>query len=413
MRRTSTRYARPHRPVPVRLFNSALGLAGRLGARVSLDPASLMNAAEDATGLLDFGEPSFREPLERLVSSIESEAKLHALGRLITRTRFVSALSTRARIEEQYRRHPEIEDESVSRPIVIAGLQRTGTTLLHRLLASDRRIRSLASWEALAPAPLGLGSIDGSADPRRARADQSEKALSYLAPDFFAVHPVEADAPEEDVLLLDLSFRSTVPEATLHVPTFARWLESADQTPAYKTLVRAMKLLSHQRRAGRWVLKTPHHLEWLDVLLSVLPDALIVWTHREPRETVPSFCSMVAHGRGVFSDAVDPREVGRHWSRKIARMVERGMVSRDAAGERYFVDVRYEDLVADPLGQMKRIYAKAEMPYERETEDGMKDLLKKQRQNRHGVHVYRAEDFGLTSEGLDRDLAAYRARFLK
>jgi hypothetical protein len=413
VRETSTRYARPHRPMPVRLFNGALGLAGRLGGRVALDPASLMNAAEEATGLLDFGEPSFREPLERLVDSIEKEASLHALGRLITRTRLVSALSTRARIEEQYRRHPEIEEESVSRPIVIAGLQRTGTTLLHRLLASDRRIRSLASWEALSPAPLSGGAIGGSSDPRRARAEQSEKALSYLAPDFFAIHPVEANAPEEDVLLLDLSFRSTVPEATLRVPTFSRWLESADQAPAYETLVRAMKLLSHQRRGSRWVLKTPHHLEWLDVLLSVLPDALIVWTHREPRETVPSFCSMVAHGRGVFSDAVDPREVGQHWSRKITRMVERGMAAREAAGERYFIDVRYEDLVRDPLGETRRIYAKAELPFERETEDAMKDTLKKQRQHRHGVHVYRAEDFGLTNAGLDRDLATYRERFLK
>ncbi len=402
--------------MPVRLFNGALtlagklGLAGRLGGRVPLDPASLMNAAEEATGLLDFGEPSFREPLERLVASVEKEANLHALGRLILRTRLVSALSTRARIEEQYRRHPEIEDESVSRPIVIAGLPRTGTTLLHRLLASDRRIRSLASWEALSPAPL---AGEATTAPRRARAEQSEKALSYLAPDFFAIHPVEADQPEEDVLLLDLSFRSTVPEATLRVPSFSEWMESADQRPAYRTLVRSLKLLSHQRRAQRWVLKTPHHLEFLDALLEALPDALIVWTHREPRETVPSFCSMVAHGRGVFSDVVDPREVGAHWSRKITRMVDRGMAAREAAGERYFVDVRYEDLVRDPIGETRRIYERCDLPTDRETEDAMRDTLAKQRQHRHGVHVYRAEDFGLTSAGIDRDHAAYRARFLR
>lgn len=411
-RQTSTRYDRPHRPLPVRALNGVLGLASRLGRGASLDPASLMAAAEEATGLLDFGEPSFREPLKVLVDSIEKEANLHALGRIITRTRLVSTLANRARIEEQFRRHPEIANESVSRPIVIAGLQRTGTTLLHRMLASDRRLRALASWEALSPAPL---DPSGGADARRARAEQSEMALGYLAPDFFAIHPVEANAPEEDVLLLDLSLRSTVAEATLRVPTFSRWLEQQDQTPAYRSLERAMKLLLHERRpspSARWVLKTPHHLEWLDVLFSVFPDATIVWTHREPRETIPSFCSMVAHGRGVFSDRVDPREVGAHWSKKIYRMVERGMAAREAAGERHFVDVRYEDLVRDPIGQARRIYAAADLSFERETEDGMKDLVKKQRKDRFGHHVYRAEDFGLTLGGIDEALAKYRERFL-
>jgi hypothetical protein len=412
-RSTSTRYARPHRPLPVRALNGVLGLASRLGNRgASLDPASLMAAAEESSGLLDFGDPSFREPLRVLVDSIEKEANLHPLGRIITRTRLVSTLANRARMEEQYRRHPEIEGESVSRPIVIAGLQRTGTTLLHRMLASDRRLRALASWEALSPAPL---DPSGAADGRRALAEQSELALGYLAPDFFAIHPVEANAPEEDVLLLDLSLRSTVAEATLRVPTFSRWLEQQDQTPAYRSLERAMKLLLHQRRpspGARWVLKTPHHLEWLDVLFSVFPDATVVWTHREPRETIPSFCSMVAHGRGVFSDRVDPREVGSHWSNKIYRMVERGMAARDAAGERHFVDVRYEDLVRDPIAQAKRIYAAADLSFERETEDGMKDLVKKQRKDRFGHHVYRMEDFGLSREGIDGSLAKYRSRFL-
>ena len=126
MRITSTRYERPHRPAPVRVVNGVLGIAQRFGGRgTSLDPASLMAAAEEATGLLDFGEPSFREPLARLVESIRGEAELHPLGRVITRTRLVSTLANRARIEEQYRRHPEIAEESVSRPIVIAGLQRT------------------------------------------------------------------------------------------------------------------------------------------------------------------------------------------------------------------------------------------------------------------------------------------------
>lgn len=412
MKTTSTDYRRPHRPLLVRGVNSLLAgpLARSRLAHVSLSESSLLEGAERATGLLDLGDPSFREPFRKLLASLETEAQLSPVGRFILRERIVSGLANRMRIEEEIRENPGIVSERIGSPIVIVGLQRTGTTLLHRLLASDRRIRALASWEALCPARL---APPGKPDPRIANAQLAERSLKYLAPDFFAVHPVEAAAPEEDVLLLDLSFRSTVPEATLRVPTYARWLEDQDQTPAYRMLERALQVLQAQRMADRWVLKTPHHLEWLDVLLSVFPDALVVWTHREPASTVASFCSMVAHGRGVFSDRVDPVEIGRDWSRKVKRMVERAMAAREAAGERYFVDVRYDDLVRDPIAQVRRIYERAGMAWTRDGEVSMKDLLRTHTQHRFGEHRYRLEDFGLDRAQLDQQLAAYRSRFLR
>src|SRR5262249_48955329 len=150
---------------------------------------------------------------------------------------------------------------------------------------------------------------------RRAAGRLAESALRVLAPEFFAVHPVESEAPEEDILLLDHAFMSQAPEAMLHVPTYARWLESQDLRPAYRFLRRALQVLAWQRGGAYWVLKTPHHLEFLAELLAVFPDAVIIQTHRDPQATMGSFCSMVAHGRGLFSDVVDPREVGRHWLR--------------------------------------------------------------------------------------------------
>lgn len=428
-RTTSTDYRHPHRPLLFRGANLALGGLSRVGSRrlrASLEESSLLEAAERSTGLLDFGDGSFREPLKKLLSSIESEAHLHPVGRHMVRERLVSTIANRMRIEEQFRRHPELEASRVMAPIVIVGLQRTGTTLLHRLLAADRRIRSLASWEALAPAPLGREdrpAESGKSDPRLANARMAEGALRYLAPDFFAVHPVEAGAPEEDVLLLDLSFRSTVAEATLRVPTFSRWLEEQDQEPAYRMLERCLKLLQWQRtptgqaaegtgEGTQWVLKTPHHLEWLDVLLGVFPNAKVIWTHRDPKTTIASFCSMVAHGRGVFSDRVDPLEIGRDWGRKVERMIQRAMSARDAAGERYFVDVHYDDLTKKPLEVMKRVYGEIGMPFTKDTETVMKDLLRTHTQHRHGVHRYAMEDFGLRPEDIDARFLAYRTRFV-
>ena len=427
MRRTetSTRYRSPHRPRLIRVANRVLrSLMKRRAVRVALDEASLIEAAENTTGLLDLGDPSFREPMRVLLRSIEDEAQLHPLGRFITRTRLISTLATRMRLEEHIRRTPAIERERVPPPIVIVGLPRTGTTLLHRLLASDARVRSLSSWEAILPVPLDPTRESGpdEVEKRVAFAQRSEKALQYMAPDFFAVHPIDARAPEEDVLLLDLAFRSTVPESTLRVPTYAHWLEQQDQLPAYRLMKRVMQALQYQSKpdassAGtgapwRWVLKTPHHLEWLDALLEVFPDATLVWTHRDPKQVVPSFCSMLAHGRGIFSDAIDPHEIGRDWLRKGSeRMVGRAMDARARLGEARFHDVRYADLVRDPIAVARAIEERAGLGWSRDAETRMRDRLRTETQHRHGVHRYALADFGLTSHDVDRAFTRYRSTF--
>jgi hypothetical protein len=414
---TSTEYRKPYRPRIIRLANRVIGaLTARRVLDLRLDEAALIEAAESSTGLLDLGDPSFRAPLRVLLRSIEQEARLHPLGRVITRARLVSALATRMRLEELYRRQPAIERERLARPIVIVGLPRTGTTLLHRLLASDPRIRSLASWEALRPVPM-LG--DAPAEDDRARrivaAERSEAALAYMAPDFFAVHPIDARAPEEDVLLLDLAFRSTVPESTLRVPSYAAWLEGEDQGPAYRYMARVLRALQWQRSPDaadwRWVLKTPHHLEWLEEVTRVLPDPLFVWAHRDPREIVPSFCSMLAHGRGVFSEHVDPHEIGRSWLRKGQRMVERAIDARARLGEGRFVDVRYADLIRDPIGVVKTIEERAGLAWTKDVETRAQDKLRREVKDRHGIHRYALSDFGLAEHEVARTFERYRTRF--
>ena len=410
MRETSTDYRHPHRPRAIALANRVGRVASRVGLRAPLDFGALMEAARRRTGLEDFGDPSFREPMTVLLDSIASEARLSPVGRVITRERLVGVLANRARVEAAVRADPCIATRPLAAPLVIIGLQRTGTTLLHRLLASNPRRRWLASWEALHPAPA---ERRGGQDPRVTAAERAERALSYLAPDFFAVHPVQARGPEEDVLLLDFAFRSTVPESTLRVPTYARWLEGVDQRPAYEHMALLLRLLSSQREGdARWLLKTPHHLEWLDVLLDVFPGTQIVWTHRDPLQTVPSFCSMIAHGRGIFSDHVDPHEVGRDWSRKIARLVDRAMETRRTRAGAAFLDVQYEALVRDPIAQLRRVHEFTGEDFTDEVERRASDALAAHPQHAFGKHRYRLEDFGLTEGELRERFAPYRSRFV-
>lgn len=407
---TSTDYAHPKRPAPIRLYNRLGALASGGRPRPSLSVDDMIAEARRSTGLHEFGDMSFREPLSVLVESIEREARLHQLGRDIMHGRIVAMLANRLRVEELYRQDPSIATLAIRRPIVIAGLQRTGTTMLHRLLASDPRARALLSWEALAPAPLAGEGRHGSYR-RRVNSKIGEVGLKGLAPEFFAIHPVEADAPEEDILLLDHTFMTQSPEATLHVPTYAAWLEKQDAVPSYRYLARMLRVLEWQRGGQFWVLKTPHHMEFLKELLTVFPDATIVHTHRDPQATMGSFCSMVAHGRGVFSDDVDAREVGRHWLRKVRRMIDRSVAVRDSGHAGSFVDVSYYDVLRDPIAEVRRIYTHAGIELVPEAEAAMRTIVERDTQHRYGRHVYRTRDFGLSPAMIEETFADYRKRF--
>ena len=408
---TGADYRHPYRPWPIAAVN-------RLGAalpllRVDLREEKLLAEARRRTRLHDFGDESFRPRLRLLLECLESEGALHPVGRFLTREKLVGVLANKLKITELVRRHPDIRTRPLAPLVVIAGLQRTGTTLLQRLLSVDPAVRHLASWEALNPAPLDLDVPlpPRDEDPRVRLAKMAERALAYMAPDFFAIHPVEASEPEEDVLLLDLSFLSTVPEATYHVPRFAAWLEEQDHRPAYRDLAVTLGVLEHQLLRDRWVLKTPHHLEHLDALLEVFPHATIVQTHRDPAKVVASFCSMIAHGRGVMSDVVDPVEVAHHWLRKQERMVTRALEVRDRVGGRGFVDVQYAELLADPIAAVRRVYDHLGVALTADAEARMRAWLAAHPQNRHGTHRYRLEDFELGRADVDRAFATYRERF--
>ncbi len=392
---TSLDYGHPHRPAPLRLANRLPRLPGdgRLTTR------GLIAAAERAERRR-FTDRSFETGLRMLVDSIEAEAALNATGHAIVRQRLVTLLRTRLRVEAAEAKDPARFRRPLPRPIIICGLQRTGTTLLQRLLAGSG-LRALQAYEALDPVP-------GPEAPKRRRARLASRALRYMAPDFFAVHPVEAEGVEEDVLLLDLQLHSTVPEATLRVPSYAAWVESQPATPAYAY---AKKLLSGLGGGERWVLKTPHHLEFLEAANALFPDAVFVWTHRDPRVTVASFASMVAHGRGVFSDAVDPREIGRDWLRKIARMTDRGLRDRAVLGETRFIDVAYAELVADPMATALRVLQEAEAPAGEGARFGIAAALRANRPGRYGAHRYGLEPFGLSEAQVGDALGPYTGRF--
>jgi hypothetical protein len=409
---TST-FDRPYRPTAIAIANRVGRILGIGRGPILVD--RVLTEAQRKVGMSDFGDEAFLEPLEILVDSINREAALNPVGRMIIRGRIVGILINKLVAQDAIKQHPEILDVPVDAPIVVAGLARTGTTMLHRLIAQDPAIRSLASWEAINPAPHTTHEPGQGKDPRFAQAARAAKGLKYMSPGFFAIHPAEPDAPEEEVILLEQAFLTTTPEAMMNVPTYSKWLEEQDHVPAYQALKRMMQYLQWQRpgigKHVRWVLKTPHHQEYFDPLLEVFPDATIVHTHRDPLKTSPSFFSMVTHLQMIFSDDVDPNRVAAHWLGKIENMARRAMSTRDRVNDKGFVDVSYYDLVKDPIAEVARIYEAAGLDLTAEARKAMEASRKVNKQHKYGRHKYSLADFGMTDEDIESRLAPYRARF--
>jgi sulfotransferase family protein len=380
-----------------------------------LESEAILAEARRRTGLSDFGDPAFREPLEVLLRSLREEARLNAVGRAMQFERNVGLLVNRLRTEDAHRRHPEIARIRIERPLVIVGLARTGTTMLHRMMASDPRWLALLWYESRNPAPFPA-SEGAPVDPRITDAEAEVAAMLAGSPDLIAAHPMDAHAPDEEIMLVEHAFTSWNPEAFCRVPSYSAHLDEIDLGPGYRYLLRLLQFLQWQKQrrgetATRWVLKAPYHLGSLDELFGVLPDARIAMTHRDPVQTVPSLASLVRTLYVLGSDSVDALEIGAHWSQRWSRALERAIASR-AKREQAFLDVYYEDLVADPMAQVQRIYAHAGLELTDAARGAMKKWAVENERDRRPVHAYTLEEFGYTREGLRREFAAYCERFL-
>ncbi|MGB3437187.1 MAG: sulfotransferase [Actinophytocola sp.] len=364
----------------------------------------LLAAAREKTGLTDYGDDWFTEPLGVLAGALNEEARLSELGLALTRRRLTALLADRLRLRRLQAEHPGILEEQVTVAAEICGLPRTGSTLLHRLLAASRHVTSTLSWETSYPLPFPGEGPD--AAERKQRARERAELFLQMSPDFGDIHTIEWDGPEEDVILLDRTFTSMSFDSFYRVPSYGTWLRGADQAPAYRELREWLQVLQWQdpAREGRpWVLKSPHHLTAVRTVLDTFPGCRIVMTHRSPVSAVPSYASMVASMTGQYSDLVDPVEIGRYWSARFARTLREFTEVRRERPDR-FVDVRFADLVADPVAAAVRVTAELGLPAD---EAAFTGYVAHNREQRHGKHTYTAEDFGLTEAGLARDFAFY------
>lgn len=385
-------------------------------ASQELDAEYLLETASAETGLDDFGDASFRPALARLVRSLNTEASLNAIGRYMQYQRILNSLKNRLRMERWFSRHPEIEDEVLAPPVVIVGMTRTGTTLLHRILASDTRFFAPLWYEVRNPAPYDDWEPFGK-DQRIVEAQAEVAALLEANPEIAAIHPMDPLGADEEILLLEHSFYSYVPTSFAHAPGYGHFVAHADNTCAYEYLKRQLQFLQWQKRqrgeqAQRWLLKAPHHLHFMSTLLEVFPGIQVLATHRDPVVSIPSTASFYYNLQLTGSEQADKHKVGQEVLDVFARGTEHTLEAR-ANVEAQFHDIRFEQTVSEPERVVERIYAFIDLELTPEASAAMSKHRDANKRSDRPAHEYTLEEYGYTKEAIRERFAQYCSRFIR
>ena len=402
------------RPFWVSAVN-ALGRAlERLGVRpFKLDPESLLEEARRETGLTDFGPDGFREGLELFCSDLERECELHPIGRFLAHQEVLTVLVNRLQVHDWIRRHPEIREQEIREPLFVTGTPRSGTSILHELLAQDPRHRALLTWETQYPCPP-LGDRTPPDDPRIRRSDRRVKLWPKIVPEYQTMHEMGGDIPQECIFLTDHDFKSEHWGGSYNLPNYSLWLVETDMRPALEYHKLHLQLLQWRSAPRRWVLKAPSHLSYLPALFDVYPDARLVWTHRDPLATVSSSTSLVRALVAIRSDELPPAaELSAGIAELSAVRFAEVVAQRDAGEipEAQICDMLYQDLMDDPGRTLARVYAHFGLELNRETRESMLAYLRAKPQGKHGRHRYTFADTGLDAGEERARFASHIARF--
>lgn len=398
-----------------RTGRSALDLLGggleAAGLRpFALDPDRIVAAARRQTGLRELGELPWPDGLERACASFEAEAGLSPFGRFVVHGALVRMVANRLRLVEARRRHPEVFARPLRPPILVTGLPRSGTTILHRLLSQLPQSRGLPLWQSRQPVHFGA------LDLRRPRLAVDIQLLRWLAPEVMAKHAFEVDSPEEAIALFDAAGGWNL--VLWRIGGCYRYLDwclaqaPAAVEPAYSAFFDQLRWLQRSCPDTRLVLKTPNHVGFLDAFLAQAPDAVVVQTHRDPAVILPSYLSLHATMHGLACPEPDLPRLGAASLEMWATYTDRALAVREALPPGRVLDVHYEDLRRDAVGQALRVCQAAGLGGSEDLRERLAAELASRPQHRHGKHVYDLADYGLSREQVHARFARYIRRHL-
>jgi hypothetical protein len=393
-------------------ITAALGPLEEMAAGLDWSVDGLLAAASAELGLDDFGADDFKVRLALILKSLDEDHCLNAMGRVSRFAVLSRYLKNRLLVEDLYKRHPEIENVAIERPIIIAGLPRTGTTHLHNLISADPQMRSLPYWEALEPIPTpGEVTPEGGIDPRYTRCEAQCAQQEVVLPLFNRMHEMRADYVHEEIDLLAVDF-STMFFENLGITD--QWRDAylaADQTPHYAYLERILKALQWLRGPTRWILKSPQHLEQITPIMNVFPDASVVFTHRDPVSIVASLATMIAYGARLSDERIDLERYGKYWRNRVKDLLNACVRDREKVPAAQSMDIRFQDFVGQDMDRVRDIYALADQPLPEASVASMAAYAAANPQGVNGKVIYRLEDFGFDANELREDFREYTERF--
>jgi hypothetical protein len=372
---------------------------------VSLDPDDLLAAAVASSGGLDdFGGDTWRPHFLKLVGTLQGQAHLTLAGRLVARTELLRALRQRLFLAAAWTEDPSILEEEIVAPVFVVGTARSGTSILHELLALDERSRVPLTWELLHPGE----AIGPGAEQARRVGHDVHAAWADFQPAYETMHHNDGDEPNECIFATMLEFLSDQWAGTYEIPSYSGHLFSTDQTEAYRYHRKVLQTLQRRDRRERWVLKAPSHLSQLRTLFAVYPDARVIQIHRDPLKTVPSTISLMGTLKSMRSGYADVDSLAGFVSMGYGMMLDDTIDAR-AKGElpdTQFVDVRYGDLMASPVATLEQTYEQLGITWDPAVGEAVTRHLVERPKGSRGAHEYSLEEMGIS-------VADERARFAR
>ena len=376
---------------------------------------TLLAQARERTGFDDFGDDSFHEGLVALIDGADAAGTFNELGVAVLHDQAVGFLANRLAVEDCYQANPEIAEQEIAAPLFGLGMPRTGSTALSFLLAQDPRARSLLTWEANSPTPPPEPATYDT-DPRIAEAAIQISLIDEMAPKFTSMLPSSPTGPTECLQILCLDFRSAMFAALGDNRHYDDWFAQCDMGSAYRYHERVLKLLQWKFEPRPWRLKTPAHMQSIDALLEVYPEATFVMTHRDVAQVIPSVVSLM----DATSEMLREGPIAPDFAAKEGAFWERGMRKlldyRDAGNEDRFFDVDFEEMRADPIGEMRKLYAWLDIELTDEVSGRMATWWANNagaaRAEKQGVHTYSPEQYGIDLDALRSHFAFYNDRFI-
>lgn len=373
----------------------------------------LAKGQERAGGLTELGTGQFLEGMDRFVDSLNDEARLNDVGRLIAEERILLHIVNRLHYVHDREQYPGIADVDVVKPVFIVGLPRTGTTILHDILNQDPANRAPLTWELMFPSPPPEAAT-GNDDPRVAACQATIPSGDVQSTMFKAMHPMGATLSQECVVMMGEAMCTPLFHNQFRVPTYQDWVDTeADWSAVYEFHRLQLQHLWWRKPGDRWMLKTGAHMWGLEQLLATYPDARIVFTHRDPVKSMTSYASLTALVRSRGSDEVDPIEIAADWTARLKMVLERSMAVRSAREypDAVFYDMHFSDFVADQFTEVEKIYDALDLPMSDAGVAAMRTFIADNPKGKDGIHRYAPEEFGVDPATVRREFAPYIERF--